>query len=302
MASVDESLPETATSPSPRYSWRAVVVDAAGEGDVLGDPELAGAGRIVLDVGIAHDEEVGVAAGSEHLRHGFEQEIHALVGSQDAQEDHHLPPGWNPELAPERFAAEPRPKALGVDRVGQERDPAARAVIGERLGEAARARDDAIGHLGQPVLDWSEERASESLDESPAGVIGDLAGEAALEIGDQGRASRAADELPDEHPFVQMRMDDVRAEAGGGLEAGHDQEAVDVELVRRRAGREFLVPGDARSAHGAHALHVAAVVIGGDQHLVPAAGEDAPFFQDPDMTTAVGEERGGRDHQDAEPR
>ena len=123
--------------------------------------------------------------------------VDALVRSQDAQEDHHLPPIRDPEPAAERLAAEPRPEALGVDRVGQERDSTARPMIGQGLGKAARARHDPVRHLGQPVLDRGEDVPCDPLEEAAAGVIGDLAGEAALEVGDQRRPGRAPDELSD---------------------------------------------------------------------------------------------------------
>src|SRR5207244_10603909 len=105
----------------------------------------------------------------------------------------------------------PRLAELAGERGGRGEDPRGAADDGPL--EAARGARHRAGRGEGPV-------------------VGQLAGQAALEIGDERTPSPAGEGGSDDRAFVQMTVDDVGPEAAGRAEGGHEEEEVQVRLVR----------------------------------------------------------------------
>jgi hypothetical protein len=68
--------------------------------------------------------------------------------------------------------------------------------------------------------------------------------QAALEVRNHWNAKEQAGNLADDNTFMKVGMDDVRPEPSANPNYFPQQEKVDIELVERRASRQFLVPRD----------------------------------------------------------
>ena len=75
-------------------------------------------------------------------------------------------------------------------------------------------------------------------------VIDHLAGQAALEVEDDGDVQRLAHGATDERALVQVGVDDMWALAAGLAQYGGSQQGIEGDFVARRSDLDSLPPGN----------------------------------------------------------
>ncbi len=119
-----------------------------------------------------------------------------------------------------------------------------------------------------------------------------------MKIKYQWRPAEFAQEPAQQPAFVQVRVNNVRAATQYVANRLDRQHHIQIQLVARGANDHAIVKRYAPAAQDVQVGHIAPVRISQDDYIVTHLAQHQRFLQNTDVTTVVGEEHSGSQHQD----